>query len=91
MKGQFEFMAVGWTTEIRQTFLAHISHCFLSTPVSGYGLVLDVASTHYYEEHGATFTTVDRSVALITINSKDRWRKRERGATLTRSDRWSKI
>ena len=84
-------MVARWIPEIRQTFFASISHFFLSTPpVPGDGLVLDVTSTHYYEKYSSTSTTVGRSVALVIINSSDRWRKRERGAMLTDSDRWSK-
>ena len=67
-------MAARWSIERRLAFLAPISHSFPSTPVPGDGLVLDVASTHYYEKYSATSTTVGQSVALITINSSDRWR-----------------
>ena len=76
-----------WTIDIRQAFLVPTYHCFPSTSVPGDGLVLDVASTHYYVEHSVASTTIGRSVDLITINISDRWRKRERGATLTSSDK----
>ena len=83
MKGQFEFLAVGWTTEIIQAFLAPALHSFPSRLVPGDGLVLDVASTRYYGKHSATSIIDGRSVALVTLNSSDRSRKRETGATST--------
>ena len=54
-------------------------------------MAIDRPSTHYYEKNSGTSATVGRSVALITVNSSGKWRKRERSVTLTSSDRWSQI
>ena len=62
--------------ESKQPFLAPNSHSFTPTPVPGDSLILNAASTHYYEKHSATSTAVGRSAALVT--SSDRWSKRER-------------
>ena len=83
MKVQFELMSIGWTTEIRQAVLLPTSRSFPFSPVPGDELVLDVVSAHYYEKHSSTSTTTaGRSVALITINSSDRWSKGERDSAL---------
>ena len=80
VKVQFEFVSVRMNHELRQPLLAPTSHSSPSTPFPRDRLVLDVASTHYYEKHNMMSTTVDRSVALITVS--DRWSKTVRCASL---------
>ena len=57
---------------MRQALMAPISYSFPSPPVPEDGLVLGVASTHCFEKHAATSTTVVWSVAFIAINSSDK-------------------